>query len=196
MFLTSQLVLFLGSTALLLAQSDASPNPARLPTVSVCELLAAPLEYDGKLIRIRDLTKGTDEGLWLSTNLCPGVFVTDGFEWPTLIYVIYPLDELLTRAVDFGFDWTSSERANRRYKELRRTYPDDCILWTYTGLFETRREWQMMVIGKPRGFGHLSAAPGQLIAKSVDDVSPMPNCAAKPASQATKSKGVGESRRK
>jgi GntR family transcriptional regulator len=28
----------------------------------------------------------------------------------------------------------------------------------------------------PRGFGHLNGGPGQLIVKSVDDVTPIPNC--------------------
>jgi hypothetical protein len=46
------------------------------------------------------------------------------------------------------------------------------IAWTYTGLFETRKEWSKTM----NGFGHLNEAPGELIIKSEEDVAPVPNC--------------------
>ena len=65
---------------------------------------------------------------------------------------------------------------------LRKTTPPECLEYTYTGLFETRKNWSSGRMTYPdgtwkyAGFGHLGDAPEQLLMKSEDDVNVMPNC--------------------
>jgi hypothetical protein len=144
--------------------------------VAVCDVLADPLQYDGKLIRIRGEVVGTSEGEWLKGSGCPGVLRTDGYVWDSLVSLELPGYPLQIHKVDFEHDFAGDERLAHGYQLLRRELPDQCISWTYTGLFETRKEWSKMSNGKPRGFGHLNAAPGALVIKSADEVRPIPGC--------------------
>lgn len=146
------------------------------PLVAVCDVLRDPLRYDGELIQIRGEVVGTEEGSWLKGFDCPGVLKTDGYVWDSLISLDLPGNPLQIHQVDFEHDFTADRRLEQKYRLLRRKLPDKCIALTYTGLFETRKEWQRMMNGKPRGFGHLNAAPGALIIKSADGVAPVANC--------------------
>jgi hypothetical protein len=144
--------------------------------LTVCDVLSKPLFYDGELVRIRGEVVGTDEGTWLKGEECPGVMVTDGYVWSSVISIEFPGTHFQIHPVDFEYDFSLLQRLTPRYKKLRRRLPDRCIAWTYTGMFETRKEWSKMMNGNPRGFGHLGGAPGELIIKSEDDVAPVPNC--------------------
>jgi hypothetical protein len=61
--------------------------------------------------------------------------------------------------------------------------PEECIIWTYTGLFETRENYPKLTYAKGPpfyiGFGHLNSAPAQLIWKIAEDVNLDPNCHSK-----------------
>src|SRR5258706_1418066 len=59
-------------------------------SLSVCQVLANPIRYDGGIVRIRGKVVGTDEGAWLSSDDCPGIFNTDGRPWPSLISLDMP----------------------------------------------------------------------------------------------------------
>ncbi len=103
----------------------------------------------------------------------------------SLISVEVPGNPLQLHSVDFNYDFASQDRLTSKYKQLKRRVSEDCIAWTYTGVFETRQNWtgaeaKTIDPSRLRGFGHLNAAPGQLILKSADDVSAIPNCTAKP----------------
>ncbi len=74
------LALSLGLSAVLAAQT-AKKEASDLPILTVCEVLSKPLQYDGQLIRIRDVIKGTVEGAWFAGEQCPGVLVTEGYAW-------------------------------------------------------------------------------------------------------------------
>jgi hypothetical protein len=145
-------------------------------TLTVCDILSDALSYDGELVRIRGEIVGTDEGTWYKGEDCPGVLVTEGYVWPSLIAIEAPGNPLQIHSVNFEYDFSGMKRLTPGYKKLRRRMPDRCIAWTYTGVFETRKEWSKMMNGNPRGFGHLNGAPGELIVKSADDVAPAPNC--------------------
>lgn len=178
------LALSLGLSAALFAQR-AKKESSSLPTLTVCEILSNPLQHDGQLIRIRDVTKGTNEGAWFVGNQCPDLLVTEGHAWPSLISLEVPGNPFQLHPVDFSYDFASQDRLIPKYKQLKRRLSDDCIAWTYTGVFETRKKWdgaeaKTIDPGRLRGFGHLNAAPGQLILKSADDVSAIPNCTSKP----------------
>ena len=165
---------------------DQAHESAQTKPLSVCEILAHPLKYDGLLVTIRDRVEGTDEGGWLVGDRCPGVFVTDGYVWPSSISLEMPTipSNLRLHSVDFTYNWQSSKRVDAKYHRLLRSGPRDCMVFTYTGLFETRRDWSAAKVIFPNGtsrvigFGHLNDAPAQLLMKSGDDVSLIPNCPA------------------
>ena len=157
------------------------------PTLTVCDILTTPLKYDGQLVRIRGSIGATDEGTWFVDDSCSGILVTEGHIWPSQIALVMPdiRSELRLHSVDFQFDWESERRIRSKYAQLRRTVFDECISRTYTGLFETRRDWSKTKVmyrnGTRRliGFGHLGESPGQLLLKSEDDVAAIPKCEAK-----------------
>ncbi len=168
-----------------LALSQVTGAEHGAPTVTVCDLLSQPLKYDGMLVRIHDRIEGTDEGNWFTSDKCPGVLVTNKYVWSSVIWFSTPsmTDPLRLHAIDFQFDPESRDRMVAKYRALKRRVPDRCVVWTYLGLFETRRDWSdpraIKVDGDPRGFGHLGEAPGQLIAKKAEDVAAVPNCRTK-----------------
>jgi len=163
-------------------QADGEPKPQ---TLTVCQALSAPLKYDGQIVTIRGRSSGTDEGYWVSGDDCPGVITTDGFVWPSAISLAMPTLPLPLRlhSVDFTYDWDARHRLDTKYKRLRRRVPRACLVFTYTGLFETRTDWptHKMVYANGTfnyaGFGHLGGAPAQLLLRSEDDVEAVPNCA-------------------
>lgn len=157
----------------------------RAPTaVSVCEVLSKPLAFDGRIVTISGVEEGTDEGLWLAGD-CPTHWVTEGQAWPSVIALTMPNvpAPLRIHSVDFKFDIESERRLKLKLESLLAAAPKKCIAFTYTGLFETREDWSRARLTYPdgtsklAGFGHLGEAPGQLLLKSADDVSLMPNCA-------------------
>jgi len=181
------LALSLGLSAALFAQSGKKERSS-LPILTVCEILSRPLEYDGQLIRIRDVMRGTEEGSWFAGDDCPNAFAAEGYTFPSLIWPEIPGTLLQLHSVDFNYDLTSQNRLMPKYKQLKRYVSEDCIAWTYTGVFETRRNWagaeaKTIDPGRLRGFGHLNAAPGQLLLKSADDVTAIPKCIPKPQSK-------------
>jgi hypothetical protein len=154
-------------------KTGASASP---PALSVCEILSKRLRYDGQIVRVRDRTVGTSEGFWLKGYECPGIVTTDGYVWDSLISIARPGYPLQIHHVDFEFDEESEHRLLPKYRELLRRIPKECIQWTYTGMFETRRDWTWTSLKTPRGFGHLGRAPGEIIIKSADGVAASPNC--------------------
>lgn len=164
-----------------LAAADAQTREApRVSSVlTVCQVLADPLTYDGHTITLRGPVQGTDEGTWLVGDYCPGVIVTEGHVWPTVVALVAPPlpPSLHLHSVDFDYDRESERKMAAKYVQLQKSgIPKECIYETFTGLFETRRDWSAAKLvyadgtSKFAGFGHLGQAPGQLILRSVDDV--------------------------
>ena len=181
------LALALCLSALLAAQTN-KKETSSLAVLTVCEILANPLQYDGQLIQIRDVIRGTDEGAWFVGEDC-SVFETKDHTWPALIALEIPGQfPLQLHPVDFQFNFESERKIKPKYQQLKRRVTEDCIAWTYTGVFETRKDWaaadaKTIDPGRPRGFGHANAAPAQLIIKSVDDVTAIPKCTPRPKSK-------------
>jgi len=157
------------------------------PPLTVCEVLSGPLKYDGRIITIRDTGGGSDEGAWLASSACPGVFTTGGYQWPSTIALETPAlaPRFRLHPVDFEYDQAAAKRFERKYRRLRKRLPDGCLAFTVTGLFETRTDWSPFKRVFPNGtwmyigFGHLNGAPAQVIVRSYDDVEPIPGCSAK-----------------
>ena len=181
-------VALLASMATLVA--SAQGDGKKEPVISVCEILSDPLRFDGKVVHIRARTRGTDEGSWFIDENCDGVFATDGYVWPSEIAMapapslIAPRSQTYLHRVEFSFDFESSQRLTQKAQMLLLTVPVECLIVTYTGIFETRSDWSKSkrVYSDGTwillGFGHGGGAPGQLIPKSADDVEAIPNCAA------------------
>lgn len=101
------LALAVGFSALLSAQAK-KEDASNLPVLTVCEILSNPLKYDGQLIRIRDIVRGTAEGNWFVGDDCPNTFEAEGYRFPSLIWPVIPggpLPQLHT--VDFSYDFAS-----------------------------------------------------------------------------------------
>ncbi len=86
----------LGVPALLMlfcftAASLAQVQEDHLSTVvTVCEILSHPLQFNGKTVTIRDSEIGSTKGAWLAGYECPGIFVTEGYVWPSLVTLEMP----------------------------------------------------------------------------------------------------------
>lgn len=153
-----------------------------VPTLTVCEALRHRAEYDGHIVRIKDRAVGTDEYSGFISDACPGILVTDGKVWPSSIAWTMPTSkDMILHSVDFQFDEESQKRMIKKWVELSKRVPDRCIKVTYTGMFEVwsrskaRTPWKDGWRELP-GFGHLNGWGAQLVLKSADDVSVIPNC--------------------
>jgi len=164
------------------SQGQSRNGRTNFPVVTVCDVLRTPLQYDGRLLRIRGRLSGTDEGTWLLGEKCSGTLITEGHVWPSAIWLTAPGRQEVLHPLDFQLDEESGRSFNRSYRRLRRRVPDHCIVSTLTGLFETRSDWSQFKrfyrdgTRQFTGFGHLGEAPGQLVIKSEDDVAIDPNC--------------------
>jgi hypothetical protein len=182
---------FLTLVSLVPATSAVAQVPRADPTghlFGVCEVLASPLRFDGSVIRVRGKVGSTDEGEWLVGDECRGIFVTGAVEWPSEIALVMPTipPSLRLHSPDFTYDWAKGKRIDaKRSRLLRSGGSPDCLMFTLTGLFETRREWVKHKYpdgtSKFIGFGHQNEAPAQLLLKSSDDVELIQNCKAKSA---------------
>jgi hypothetical protein len=139
-------------------REDVAQDP---PVVTVCDVLRAPLKYDGRLVKIRGRWYGTDEGSWLLGDGCPDVLITDGHVWPAGIALTAPGERGILHKIEFAFDEDSEHRFNRAYRRVGKRVPKQCIISTLTGLFETREDWSQHKAVYPNGtskfigFGHL-----------------------------------------
>ena len=162
--------------------SAISKSMDSIPTLTVCEALSHAAEYDGKVVRIRDQVVGTSEGTAFLGETCPGIYVTDSKVWPSAIAWTMPTAKgSIIHPVDFSYDWSSDKKVKRKWRKLRTQMPDRCIAVVFTGMFES---WSNSAAKKIdpgghyeiSGFGHLNAAPAQLVLRSADDVAPIMNC--------------------
>lgn len=59
-----------------------------LHPITVCELLADPMAYDGKEVALLGKWKDSHfDGLWLSEDRCKSRLTTDGYEWPNEVWI-------------------------------------------------------------------------------------------------------------
>ena len=148
-------------------QLTAAAPAAASRSLSVCEVLAEdPTGLNGKVIAVRGLIGGADEGLWLHDE-CKNHLVTRGLTWGSDLWV----DEA-------GMD-ESAERSWRRMSdELTRLHARlgrDRIRVTIVGRIETRDSMEDEVVQMPyglrrAGFGHMGGSPAAIHVLSVQDV--------------------------
>ena len=140
-------------------------------------------KYNGKMLTIKGKLDQTEEGTWLTDRDCPKPMLTEDHVWPSVIVLEsnnWPSQFLIS----FEFDGKSAAKTGKTFARLKQRVSPSCMLWTYTGLFETRTDWSNFKDSRFAstdgvrffGFGHMGWAPGQLRTKSVDDVEAIPDC--------------------
>jgi hypothetical protein len=149
-------------------QAASSERPARVPmTLSVCDVLADdPTKLNGKVIKVKGLLGGTDEGTWLTAE-CTTHLVTKGLAWGNDLSVyIDGSDQKTLRS------W---EKVGQKLKQLRANLGQDRIWVTIVGRLETRASMDDEVVQMPygmarAGFGHMGGSPAEINVISVEDV--------------------------
>ncbi|HZT68775.1 MAG TPA: hypothetical protein VFC10_03365 [Terriglobia bacterium] len=136
---------------------------------SVCELLAAPQQFNGKSVKVRGAVEGGTEGAWLKSNDCPERFYVGENSLPKAISLSYQSEFGNTPARNTAH----IERVEQQIKEAQRKMKSSVLTLTYTGIFETRTDWKTATLASGEkqlwGFGHLNAFPAQLVILDIAD---------------------------
>lgn len=147
--------------------SLAAESPERVYTV--CELLATPEKFNGKVIRVRGIVDGGMEGSWLRSDDCPERFYAAGYSLPKSIALAYHSEAGVAAARNEEHIQHVEELIRRRI----RNRSSDVVTLTYKGIFETRKEWVVLTYpsGEKRlwGLGHDNAFPAQLVVTDISD---------------------------
>ncbi len=146
------------------AQVETAPQP-----LTVCEVLDALKDYNGRLITVRGLDTGA-EGRFLAAN-CERPLVTEDFAWPSFIELHYP--DRLAKRLEFDAAYKSGQAINDAYRKMgvRKT---DKLFTTITGILYTDSDLGRRVISRSgvrygSGFGAGNFAPASLEVRSESD---------------------------
>lgn len=166
--------------ATLIATTQHSSGQSKGTTVGpipLCDLLTNPLEYDGRLISIRGVWEGSSEGSWIEAGApCKKPFTSYGYTWPQIVWVQTADSPQRIHAVDFHTDQRAFQRIDDQVRKMAVDTKLSRLLVTFVGVFETR-DYKPSDIGsdgqggrRAYGFGHLNAAPAQLLVKTVGNL--------------------------
>jgi hypothetical protein len=134
---------------------------------TVCELLAKPEQFNGKLLKVRGIVEGGMEGAWLKSDDCPNRFHIGENSLPNAISLSYQSEH-----------GTAPPRNAVHIKQIEQQIrgkqrKTSVLILTYTGIFETRTDWKIVTSGNGEkhlwGFGHLNAFPAQLVVADIAD---------------------------
>jgi hypothetical protein len=175
-----------GSAGSLGGQAGGEP-----PLLTVCDVLASPARYQRSSIMVVGRIRSTDEGTWLGEDKCDSPLITDGYQWPSMLWLSccsVPAPRSGKSAVTDFMLWSKLAQVRKRTKlGTRQVFQgggivrDRRAVQTWTGMRDVAEQWAV-VYGRfetqerlrpskasgaatdwGNGFGHLSAAPGQLI---------------------------------
>jgi hypothetical protein len=128
-------------------------QPIARPTLTVCELLRKPSQYNGKTISVRGVYFWGGHGLYLKGEDCDGVLVTKEQKWPALIWIEGSREQAELRGLNFEHSLQADAEITKAKFRMQREHgfykPISKVTLTYTGLFETRNTFDGR-IGKPR----------------------------------------------
>jgi hypothetical protein len=151
------------------AQTSTTKPPETL--VTVCEVLNNRTSYDGKLVALIGRWSPTDEGFWLTDN-CSQAVKTESYTWSNIIYLAY---DPVKKSLFATKPKVDAIVAKTRIADMTaRQATQDKLEWAVVyGRIETKAELPVVVAsdGKtilPAGYGHLSAAPAQIIYRQND----------------------------
>jgi hypothetical protein len=133
----------------------------------VCRILDHLEDFGCRMVRVKARLV-SDVGTWLAGEGCAKKVEVSEVTFQNLIALTWPSSRLAGCRVHFTNDADSRRKLEdvlSRYD--LRTHRIDVVL---DGVIETRRDRSALVIGSPpqkMGFGHLNAAPAQIIVKRV-----------------------------
>jgi hypothetical protein len=133
-------------------------NGGEVPIVTVCEALKDPGRFAGATIIVVGRSVGTDEGSWLDED-CGMTIAIEGRHWPTAISTAYVRSSFAPppqMPKHFKWDKRLLRQKLDQVKETTRLRDKSYWLAVY-GRLETQLPLS------PEGYGHLNAAPAQLI---------------------------------
>jgi hypothetical protein len=141
--------------------------------VSICDLLADPVAWNGKMIEVRAQVIDSNN-FWIMGTECPtrihakGTVFIAGF-----VFGDPQSKNTNAHKVDFRWDLSNLDRLNAALARVKET--KEQVLATLLGMFETRVPIENLIDEKApykfRGFGHMGSAPGQILIKSLKEVS-------------------------
>lgn len=143
--------------------------PALKP-ITVCDVFASRMAFNGKYVAVIARMGGTFEGSWLSDARCSNEIKLDGHKWPTTIWQEYDASGQTLFTGAMVIDW---EDANAKFAELKDTnklrYESESWVIIY-GRIETRKKLKRgSNTGEGgNGYGHLGAAPVQIVYRPKD----------------------------
>jgi ankyrin repeat protein len=144
---------------------QALPEVDSLEVIPVCALFQNLSKWKGKRVAVRGEFVSTMEGWWISGN-CQGVFITDGYRWPVLINLGVPAYHSKETAELYQARWPAVSKG-----ENFKGMPDAIKTVTFVGTLRVRPDYHVTCIpdGTYRafGYGHMNAAPAELIVDSI-----------------------------
>lgn len=156
------------SFVLLITAGGTARSAEEPPILTVCEALKDPGRYDGKTVIIVGRAVGTSEGTWLREDC--GLTITNAdheFE-PMISTASLVSREEPPPQLPRHFHW-NRPLVRQKLDEVKRTThlsdPNDTWVAAF-GRLETKLPWHLKFgdrDGLVFGFGHLGAAPAQLI---------------------------------
>jgi hypothetical protein len=177
-----------GSAGSLGGQAGGEPS-----LLTVCDLLASPARYHGRTIMVVGRFRSTDEGTWLGEDKCDSPLITDGYQWPSMLWLSCcspsaPTPPSRKIVVTDMMLWSKLAQVRKRTKLATQQVfqgggivRDGRAVQTWSGMREVAEQWAVVYgrfetqerLRPPKhygaatdwgnGFGHLSAAPGQLV---------------------------------
>jgi hypothetical protein len=137
--------------------------------LSVCALLKNSLAMNGKLVTVTGSLRAY-QGWWLYDDQCSSHISVEGHTFENIIAVARPVDPVRINDVPFDTDEDSLVAVTNAFGKDSSIHPRVSV--TFVGLFETRADFKLInPVGSPQGFGHLGAAPVQLLLKECRGVS-------------------------
>jgi hypothetical protein len=170
------LALLLATTSTL-AQTATNKRPEAF--VTVCEVLGNRGSYDGKVVALIGRWSPTDEGFWLADD-CENPVKTGEYVWSNIIFLAYDPSSASIFAKGPKLDLVA---ANKTIADLKARHKptNDKLEWAVVyGRVETKEELPTVSMREgqssmPAGYGHLNAAPAQIVYREKDLVIIPPN---------------------
>jgi ankyrin repeat protein len=139
------------------------PDPEDLPVIDVCEVVSNLPKYNGKRIAIRGQIKGGYHGSAIYGPDCEQRFETDGYRWPTALYLGVPFDD--SRFIKpLESDLKRSAITEARASELIRGRRNVRAIYTTVGIVHAREHYYVKCAADRlfgNGFGEMGFAPAE-----------------------------------
>jgi|SRR5665213_2099720 len=152
----------------------AAAQGAEPQVISVCEALTHPELYDHKLVAIRGIEVAGMEGGWLKGQSCDKAFITNGYIWPSMVWLEMSRSAREAAGIQAKELKSSLKRMDAELKKKGFNSHRDRLVITYVGFLQlyddsTQEYHPDSRSTRANGFGHLNASPAQVIVEDVKD---------------------------